>query len=123
MDARQMIRDFYREFEKQNLKGVLSYFAPHAMIHSPTLGKKEAQIFYQELFSKTKNSNVVIKDLFVNPDNPRRVAAYVSFTFARNGFSHSFDGVSIFEMNSHEKIQQVEIIYDAQKAREALGGS
>ena len=118
MDSRKVVRDFYREFEKQNLQGVLSHFAPHAMVHSPTLGKKDAQSFYKELFSQIKPTKVVIKDLFINPEKPHRVAAYVSFTFAKNDFSHTFDGVVIFELNSHEKIQLVEIIYDAQKARE-----
>ena len=97
MDYRKVIRDFYREFEKMNLKWVLSFFAPHAMVHSPTLG------IYPELFSKTNQIKLVIKDLFVNTDNPHRLAAYVNFAMnwkGEEGRSARFEGVAIFDLLS-----------------------
>jgi hypothetical protein len=123
MDYRKVAREFYREFEKMNLKGVLSFFAPHAMVHSPTLGKKEASVFYAELFSKTIQIKVVIKDLFVNPDNPHRLAAYVNFEMTWKGEakrSGMYEGVAIFDLNAQGKIQHVEVIYDAERAREEM---
>jgi len=121
MDARKVIRDFYQQFEKMNLEALLPLFAPHAMVESPTLGKKEYQLFYRELFSKTKRIKVVIKDIFVNPDKPQRAAAFVNFNWdTKHGDAMTFEGVVIFEMNPQGKIQLIHIIYDAQLARDAL---
>ncbi len=121
MDARKTLQDFYRHFEKKDLEGLLPLLAPHAMVDSPTLGKKEALAFYRELFSKTKAFKVIIKDLFVNPDKPHRVAAFTTFTWeTMHGDKNSFETVVIFEMNPQGKIQHIHIIYDAQPAREAL---
>ena len=93
------------------------------MVHSPTLGKKEASVFYPELFSKTNQIKLVIKDLFVNPDNPHRLAAYVNFAMTwkgEEGRSAIFEGVAIFDLNAQGKIQLVEVIYDAERAREEM---
>lgn len=122
MDARKTIRDFYHHFEKMDLNGLLPLFAPHAKIESPTLGKKEAEPFYRELFSKTKKFKVDIKDIFVNPDKPHRAAVFLSFGWEPKNDNHmmSFQGVVIFEMNPQGKIQSIQIIYDAQAARDAM---
>jgi len=121
MDARKVIRDFYHHFEKMDLEALLPLFAPNAMVDSPTLGKKEAQPFYRELFSKSKRFKVVINDIFVNPDKPQRAAAYVNFSWeTKQGDAMTFEGVAIFEMNPQGKIQLIHSIYDAQPARDAL---
>lgn len=123
MDYRKVVRDFYREFEKMNLKGVLSFFAPHGMVHSPTLGKKEASVFYPELFSKIHQIKLVMKDLFVNPDNPHRLAAYAHIAMTWKGEEAGaaiFEGIAIFDLNAQGKIQLVEVIYDAERAREGM---
>lgn len=121
MDAKKVIQEFYREFESMNLKGVVAFFAPHAMVHSPVLGKKDPQAFYAELFSLTKAIKINLKDIFVNPDKPHRAAAYLTFTMeTKKRESMSFDGVVIFELNAQGKIQSVEIIYDAERARKAM---
>jgi hypothetical protein len=75
MDVKKIIQDFYHHFEKIDLNGLLPFFAPHAMVESPTLGKMEAHAFYRELFSKAKRFRVAIKDIFINPDKPQRAAA------------------------------------------------
>lgn len=122
MDSRKIIRDFYHHFEKMDIEGLIPLFAPHAMIESPTLGKKEPRTFYRELFSKTKRFKINIKDIFVNPDKPHRAAAFLDFGWEtkHGGDLMTFDGVVIFEMNPQGKIQHILIIYDAQAAREAL---
>ncbi len=121
MDARKIIRDFYQHFEKLDLAAVLALFAPHAMVDSPTLGKMEAPAFYRELFSKSKGFKVILKDIFVNPDKPHRAAVFTNFTWqTKHGDKNTFEGIVIFEMNPQGKIQNVQIIYDAQQAREAL---
>jgi len=120
MDSRKVVRDFYHVFEKLDLKGLLPFFAPHAMVSSPTLGKKEAAPFYRELFSKTKRFKVMIKELFVNPDNPHRIAAFVNFTWeTKESEVMVFEGVVIYEITPQGLIQNIEIIYDAQRARDA----
>jgi hypothetical protein len=121
VDAKKIIRDFYQHFEKMDLDALLSLFAPHARIESPTLGKMEAQPFYRELFSKTKRFKVVIKDIFINPDKPQRAAAFVNFGWeTKQGDAMNFESVTIFELNPQGKIQMIHIIYDAQPARDAL---
>jgi len=37
-----------------NLKGVLSHFAPNAMVHSPTLEKKKAEGILSRTFSQSE---------------------------------------------------------------------
>jgi ketosteroid isomerase-like protein len=121
VDARKIIRDFYHQFEKMDLEAILSLFAPHAIAISPTLGKKEIEPFYRELFAKSKRNKVVIKDIFVNPDHPQRAASFSSWGWeTKHGEIMTFEVVVIFEMNTHGKIQQIQIIYDAQAARDAL---
>lgn len=121
MDMRKTIRDFYHHFEEMDIDGILSLCAPHTMVESPTLGKKEVKPFYQELFSKTKRIKTVLKDIFVNPDKPQRAAAFASFNWeTKHGDNMNFESVVIFEMNQQGKIQMLHIIYDAQQARDAL---
>jgi hypothetical protein len=121
MDARKVIRGFYDHFMKMDLDGLLSFFAPHAQVESPALGKMEVKSFYQELFSKTKRFTGELKDIFVNPDNPRRAAAFGKYSWeTKHGGTLTFESVVIFEMNQQDKIQMVHIIYDAQQARDAL---
>lgn len=122
MDARKVIRDFYHYFEKMDIEGLIPLFAPHAMVNSPTLGKKEAPAFYRELFSKAKRFKVVIHDIFVNPDKPNRLAAYTNFSWeTKQGEAMTFEGtVVIFELDPQGKIKFIHIIYDAQRARDAL---
>jgi ketosteroid isomerase-like protein len=121
MDSRKIIKDFYHQFEKMDLDGLLSLFAPHAIAISPTLGKKEIEPFYRELFTKTKRNKVVIKDIFVNPDHPQRAAAFTSWGWeTKHGEIMTFEVVVIFETNPQGKIQQIQIIYDAEAARVAL---
>ncbi len=121
MDARKVIKDFYHSFQKMDIEALIPLFAPHAMVESPTLGKMEAQSFYRELFSKTKRFKAVLKDFFVNPDNPHRVAAFGDFGWeTKHGDNMNFESVVIFDMNQQDKIQMIHIIYDAQLARDAL---
>ncbi len=121
MDARKIIREFYQQFEKMDPEALFPLFAPNARVESPTLGKKEAQAFYRELFSKSRRFKVIIHDIFINPDNPQRAAAFVKFGWeTKQGDAMTFEGVIIFEMNPEGKILLVQIIYDAQLAREAL---
>lgn len=121
MDTKKVIREFFHHFEKMDVEGMLPLTAPHAIAISPTLGKKEIKSHYQELFSKSKRIKIVIKDIFINPDNPLRAAAFFSWGWeSKHGVVLTFDIVIIFEMNAHGKIQEIQIIYDAQAAREAF---
>lgn len=121
MDIRKIIQEFYHDFEKMDLEKILSCFAPHAMVESPTLGKMEAHQFYRELFSKAKRFKASIKDIFINTDKPHRAAAYADFGWeTKQGEVMHFESVCIFEINEHGKIKMLHIIYDAQRAREAL---
>ncbi|HEY2811224.1 MAG TPA: nuclear transport factor 2 family protein [Rhabdochlamydiaceae bacterium] len=121
MNVKKIIQDFYHHFEKKDLDGLIALFAPHARVESPTLGKMEAQPFYRELFSKTKHFKTTMKDIFINPDNPHRAATFLSASWeTKNGDVLAFESVVIFEMNDQGKIQMIHIIYDAQRAREAL---
>lgn len=121
MDRRKVIRDFYHHFEKMNLEGVLALFDPRAMVHSPTLGKKDAPKFYREMFSKSKQIKVVINDIFINPDQPHRLAAFTNLRWKmKDGEDVNAEVIVIFEINAEGKIQMVHIIYDAQAARDAL---
>src|SRR5690348_10941203 len=121
MDVRKIIQEFYHHFEKMDLEKILSCFAPHAMVESPTLGKMEAHLFYRELFSKAKRFKATLKDIFVNPDKPHRTAAYADFGWeTKEGHMMYFESVCIFEINEHGKIKMLHIIYDAERARMAL---
>jgi len=121
MDARKVIRGFFDHFMKMDLDGLLSFFAPDALVESPALGKMEVESFYRELFSKTKRFKGEVKDIFVNPDNPQRAAAFGKYNWeTKHGDTLIFESVVIFEMNQQNKIQMVNIIYDAQQARDAL---
>jgi hypothetical protein len=121
MDIRKIIQDFCKHFEKMDLEGLTPMFAQHAIVESPTLGKMEAVPFYRELFSKTKRFKAAIKDIFVNPDKPQRAAAFIDFGWVtKEGDDMGFESVVIFEVNQQGKIQMLHIIYDAQRARDAL---
>lgn len=121
MDSRKIIRDFYHAFEKLDLEGILPLFALEAKIHSPTMGTMDPEPFYRDLFHKTKRIKVVLKDIFVNPDKSFRAAAYINMTWEiKVGSPVVFEGVMIFEMTPQHKIRQIDIIYDAARAREVL---
>lgn len=120
MDHRKTVREFYHAFEQMDFESVMSHFAPNGKVHSPTLGNMEAGPFYKELFSKTTHIKITIKDLLLSAENSR-VAAFVDCSWkTKSGDSLMFEGVVIFDLNSQGKIQLVRIIYDAQRARDAL---
>jgi hypothetical protein len=120
MDFRKVVRDYSREFENMNTKGLLAFFAPHAKIHSPVFGHKDPSAFYAEAFSRTKSIKVDIKDIYVNPDRPHHLAAHLTFKWElKTAPAMDFEGVVLYDLSPQGKIQRIDIIYDAERARHA----
>lgn len=96
-----------------DLPGILSLFAPDALVHSPTQEKpKTPQEFYPALLEKAKGSFFRVKSVF-SCEQPGRAA--VLFDYKKpltGGGMHVFDCVDIFDFDAEGKITEIWIIFD-----------
>ena len=89
-------------------------------MNSPLYGKIEASRFYKDLFLDTKNSKIVLKNIFLGAENPNSAAAHFVYTWVmKDGAVNQFECVDIFEFEpGSKKIVSLKIIYDTYETRQ-----
>lgn len=122
MNQKQVINQYFKGLEKASYEDVISLFSKNAIVHSPLYGKVEAVKFYKELFSVTNSSKITLKNIFVNPDNPKVAAAHFYYDWTlKDGTPAPFECVDIFEFSpSSGLVDRLTIIYDTFNTRKAF---
>lgn len=121
MDQKQVINRYFQGLEKASYKDVISLFSKNAIVHSPLYGKIEAAKFYKELFSVTNDSKITLKNIFINPDNPKIAAAHFFYDWTlKDGTPAPFECVDIFEFSDSKQVTKLTIIYDTFHTRKAF---
>jgi len=122
MDQKQVINRYFQGLEKASYEDVISLFAKNAIVLSPLYGQIEAATFYKELFAVTNNSKITLKNIFINPDNPKVAAAHFFYDWTlKDGTSAPFECVDVFEFSSDSnQVTKLTIIYDTFHTRKAF---
>ena len=122
MDQKQIIKRYFQGLEKASYEDVISLFARDAIVLSPLYGKIEAVKFYKELFAVTNDSKITLKNIFINPDNPKVAAAHFYYDWTlKDGTPAPFECVDIFEFSSDSnQVVKLTIIYDTARTRKAF---
>ncbi len=122
MDQKQIITRYFQGLEKASYEDVVSLFSKNAIVHSPLYGRIDPVTFYKELFSVTNNSKITLKNIFINPDNPKVAAAHFYYDWTlKDGTPAPFECVDIFEFASDSnQVIKLTIIYDTFPIRKAF---
>lgn len=117
MDKQGVIKAYFHGLEKVSYEDIIKLFSPNAVVHSPLYGKVEAACFYKELFADTQNSKIVLKNIFVSPDQPNTAAAHFIYSWTmKDGTFVQFECVDLFEF-ALDMIASLTIIYDTYHTR------
>ena len=112
-DFSAIIHTYFRCLEKADLKGVLELFTSDGIIYSPVYGVKEIEPFYRGLFEDTDTSEIEVRAIMANLDDPQHLAARFSYKWKRkNKEAVIFEGVDLFSCTKEGKFKKLEIIYD-----------
>ncbi len=114
------IMAYLKRLEQSDLEGLLSLFAPDAVVHSPLWGDQPVQQFYRDLLGSTSES--IITPMHIWSDRQSRTAA-VNFLYEwtlDTGQRVQFDCVDIFNFGDDDKIHDLKIIYDSTRTRNAF---
>jgi len=115
----EIIKAYFHGLEASSYNAIIQLFAPEAIIHSPLYGQTAAFKFYKELFSDTESSKIVLKNIFINPEDANTASAHFVYSWTlKDGALVHFDCVDIFEFAPNsDKIQSLTIIYDTYNTR------
>lgn len=119
MDKQDVIKAYFRGLEKASYEDIIKLFSPDAVVHSPLYGKVEAVRFYKELFEDTQNSKIVLKNIFISPDQPNTAAAHFIYSWTmKDGTQVQFECVDVFYFAlQNDTILSLTIIYDTYRTR------
>jgi hypothetical protein len=119
MDKASILKAYFRGLEKSSYQDVIKLFSPKAIVNSPLYGQVEAFVFYKELFSDTNASKILLKNIFINPENPNTAAVhFIYFWTLKDGNEIKFECVDVFDfVPRQDKIQSLTIIYDTYQRR------
>lgn len=112
-DFSAIIHTYFRSLEKADLAGVLNLFSPDGIIYSPVYGIKEIEPFYRGLFEDTDASEIEVRAIMANLEDPLHFSARFSYNWKRkNKEAVIFEGVDLFTCTKEGKFKKLEIIYD-----------
>ncbi|MBS3904894.1 MAG: nuclear transport factor 2 family protein [Simkania sp.] len=119
MNKQSIVKAYSHGLENGNYHDVIQLFSPSAIVHSPLYGNIEASSFYKELFSDTKSSKIVLKNIFISSDNPNTAAAHFVYSWMmKDGSQVQFECIDVFDfIPQSDKIQSLTIIYDTYHTR------
>lgn len=124
MDHKKTIQKYYRRIQAQDYKGILALFSKKGWVVHPVFGKRGAGPFFKRLLSVSVVNRTRIKNLFVDPKQPNRVAAYLSDQVKTNeGEKYAIPHiVHVFDFSKEGTIKQITVIFDIWPFRKFLGG-
>lgn len=115
-----LIKEYLQSLSEKDYDKLLSLFTEDAVVRSPLYGERLANTFYKELFADTKQSEVLLKEVFINSSGNKAAFLFeYGWTLSDNTFT-TFDCIDIIEVNEENKITQLHIIYDTAKVRSAF---
>ena len=95
-------------------------FTKDGLVVSPIYGEKMATEFYKEMFADGSETKIKLLNIFLSEDSNFGACHFICEWTLKDGTPTSLNVVDIFEFSEDGKIKKLSIIYDAQKAREAV---
>ncbi len=120
MTKEEVAKKYLLYLEKGEIDKVVDLFAINGMVVSPLYGTKSARDFYTALVLDTNTSTLKFDGLFFEKDT-RRISLLFDYQWElKHGEVVDFKVVDIIELNDHNKIEKLTIIYDTVTSRPAL---
>ncbi len=120
MKIENTLTQYLQFLEKGNYQSIAQLFTSDAVIRSPLYGELPASAFYEQLLNDTTQSRITLLNLFAN--EPKRIgAAHFLYEWVlKEGTVTSFECVDVVHFSDSGKIDQLTIIYDTYKTRQAF---
>ncbi|PIN80492.1 hypothetical protein COV16_00820 [Candidatus Woesearchaeota archaeon CG10_big_fil_rev_8_21_14_0_10_34_8] len=120
MNPKQTMKNYVNALNKKSAEECINLFTKDGMVISPIYGEKKAVVFYKQLFDDSSDAQINLLNVFLS-DNKLAGACHFVFNWTlRNGNMVALNLVDVFEFSKNGKIKKLQIIYDAQKAREIV---
>lgn len=120
MDKFETIAQAYAHaLATNNYDAITSLFADDGVVNSPVYGNMTARAFYENLFKKNIYSDIRVKNIFRESNDPHIIALHL-FLKAKVPDVQVNDCIDILKVNDAGKISSLTIIFDTFPVRGAL---
>lgn len=120
MKIEKRLTQYLQFLEKGNYQDIVQLFTPDAVIRSPLYGELPASAFYEQLLSDTTQSKITLLNLFADESKRIGAAHFLYEWVLKEGIVTSFECVDVVHFSDSGKINQLTIIYDTYKTRQAF---
>ena len=111
-----MVAGYLAALESNESSRILRFFAPDAIVISPTYGVVRAAEFYPKLCFDTLKAEIDVRTICAADDDPRTVFAYFDYLWTlKDGTAKHLEVVDIFRL-SGQTIGSLRIFADGLKA-------
>ena len=116
--SENIIRTYAQALKDNDYQTIIGLFSKEAKVFSYQGGEKTPSIFFQSLFENSCRTKVEIKNILVDSENDKIVAAYIYIdTIWNKQTIIQFEAVDIFEFDKENKIKKLKIILDTYPIR------
>ena len=113
-----IIKFYTQALKDNNYQKIIDLFSKDAKVFSILSGEHPPSIFFQDLFRNTRRNKVEIKNIFLDLNNKKMMAAYIYLEAIWNNQSTiQFEAVDIFEFDQEDKIKYLRTILDTHLIR------
>ncbi|MBC7826981.1 MAG: nuclear transport factor 2 family protein [Chitinophagaceae bacterium] len=115
---RDIILQYFHGLESGDADKIANLFSAGGIVHSPLYGDMPAKEFYKDLFADTKQSAIMLLNIFENTEKTNVYAVQFRYNWIlKDGSKTNFECVDVFQFNEENKISELTIIYDTYKLR------
>jgi len=117
MTCKNVIQTYCQALKDNDYQTIINLFSDDARVFSFQAGEKSPADFFNNLFANSRRVKVELKNILVDLDNEKTIAAYIYLDAVFGEFTLQFEAVDIFEFDSKNKIKTLRIILDTHPIR------
>ena len=117
MNIVDIANTYLRALQEADIDKILSLFSDDGIVKSPLYGTLPTAEFYTRLLDDTQSSRLTLRDIFSSTSGSSFALFFEYEWILINEKNVVFEVVDIIHLDENGKINALNIIYDAHKAR------